>query len=67
MLDYSAVFVQQLLPAGYALRVWPAGPKITFAFSVSVSLCIPSYHVYSNYITYMLPCNLNGNLEGCFV
>ena len=46
-----------LLPAGRALRVWPAGPNITLRFLrllVYTYLCVRTYHVCNNYVTYIV-------------
>jgi len=39
---------QLFLLAGRALRARPAGPKI--AVSVSVGMCVRTYHVCNNYV-----------------
>jgi len=48
----------QFLPAGRAQSARPAGPKITLQFSrlyicISVYLCVRTYHVRDNYVTYI--------------
>ena len=60
-----AVFVQRLLPAGCALHKQPAVPKITFVFSVSVSLCAPLIMCAIITSHTLSPCDLT--LDGCFV
>jgi len=47
------------VPAGRALRARPAGPKITLPFPrlyicISVCLCVHTYHVRDNYVTYIV-------------
>ena len=49
----------RFLPAGRALRARPAGPKITLPFPrlyicISVYLCVRTYHVRDNYVTYIV-------------
>ena len=40
------------LPAGRALRMWPAGPKITLRFPrLYIFMCVCTYHVRNNYVT----------------
>ena len=41
------------LPAGRALRARPAGPKITLRFPY-ICMCIRTYHVRNNYVTYIV-------------
>ena len=48
------------LPAGCTQSARPTGPKITLHFRVCLylciyaSLCIPTYHVHNNYVTYIV-------------
>jgi len=43
------------LPAGCALRVRPAGPKITLRFPhLYIYMCVRTYHVRNNYVTYIV-------------
>jgi len=45
-----------LLPTGCARSMWPDGNKIAYVFCICwfVVLCVPTYHVHNNYITYVL-------------
>jgi len=66
------LFVEQfLLPAGHAQSARPAGPKITLPFPhLYIYMCVRTYHVRNNYVTWLLPCDLTlvgfGNLDGCY-
>ena len=47
------------LPASRAQSTWPAGPKITLRFPcllvyIYIYLCVRTYHVRNNYITYIV-------------
>jgi len=55
--------VSSLLPAGRALRVWPAGPKIALRslrllvylyIYIFIYLCVRTYHMCNNYVTYIV-------------
>jgi len=44
-----------ILPAGRVQSVQPAGPKIALNFlHLLVRVCVPTYHVRNNYITYIV-------------
>ena len=45
------------LPAGRTLRARPAGPKITLRFLrlyIYICMCVHTYHVHNNYVTYIV-------------
>ena len=51
--------IELFLPAGRTRSARPAGSKITLHFSASVGMCVRTYHVRNNYVTYivaMRPC-----------
>ena len=44
----------EFLPAGRAQSARPAGPLDYFAVSASVYMCVHTYHVRNNYVTYIV-------------
>ena len=56
---YRSILAVILFISGCALRVQPADPKITLCFLrllvyIYIDLCVHTYHVRNNYITYIV-------------